>query len=442
MAFEFIKEVVLVPFIANVTKGLEKKPVLLIHFLIALTCALLVLYAVRSLLTCCGLYQQIPPLGMGPALSALIFLLVLAVSLFKYLLYLYKEDANKIIDSIIDFIGGSFEKAIEVVVSVNVFTFTRSVVKEPLIDSVTHIVISTACAYYAIWIISIYAIDMVLYALSGYSALVLMTQNPWIVPILLLIAFALSQFVIPWKEEGEVQHSDTNSPQYFKELIRKFLSLEMPIFDPSEKSNISHLLVGPLLNALAFPLFEEVERPIVDYFHMPYAITKGGSNVVKKLLGDVLEDMLKENTIYGYRLIPLNKENCGQIPITKIPDLGSSCWYTVCKRQDQHDTARPDVQREGSCPARYRRVGYAMIVVYTDFEKLQTENHVKECLEKAEKSLERHDKTCKNIVSEIRKRYSASHDVLHILLIGQAEILGFKMQLIYPPRNSSSQRDP
>ena len=441
-------------FLANAIEGLRKKPSLVIHFLLSLSIGSFIIWLGRAIPALQPIYMAVSNwFAVGSnrwALLAIIAIILFILHIF--LIEIDKENAHKDIYLIFGNIVNNITKFIDVMTTREIYSFLRDALGDR-IGSANRLLLLMVINYYAMWIITLYAIDVALYAFVGRSFLSYFAQSIFRVALIFVLAVGLSLAIKPWgSAEEELQKGDDLNLQYFRGIMDRFFSFEMLASGGLKRALrfASRLLV----NIIALPRFGDLERPVVDQLQIVYSKTPGSDNKVKKLPGDVLENMLSENPVYDYKLVPLNEDRCKSIPTINVPHLSNACWYVVCKKAGDEQGKRSAAQlrglgirrrvddkqgerskagaQEGGCGSGWRPVGYAMILVFRDREKLQ-EDKVIECLERAERCVMRGDNSCGGVISELRRKYSQSRDVLYVLLLGTIDVVGFKMHLIYPP---------
>ncbi len=399
--------------------GLKKKPVLIVHLLISFSIGTLVLWCgklfMNSLLGCLFCFLNFNLL--------LILVLVITSILIGFYINFWHNLYEYIHDSIprmLDEALSDYTNFIESIMDKTIYHFIREQMKNISIRGILVLVLS----YYFAWITGLYSIDLILYIASNhqYTLFGYMLENIYLSPAMLLASLVIAQFIRPWsKGEEEKGSSSTGSGmaniQYLEGFLERFTSFRgLGGAWRFSKTTWGRILISFVENLLALPTLMDFGRLFVtDVFQVPYLKSEGSQNTPKDMPADIIERMIRKDTIEDYRLEPF-REECEKPLKTKVPLLRKACWYKVYRRKDN----------------RWVRIGYAMLLVIAKQtgEKKLVKEQFDECMKFLGKQLNRSNKPyCYNIVEELAKMYLEEKDTAIILLLGSEELLGLRLLL-------------
>jgi len=404
--------------LASAVGGLRKKPVLIVHLLVSISLGTLVLW--------CGKLFISTVLGCPLCTPNFYLLLIIALVVTSILLGFYinfwhnlREYIRENVPTMLDEALSDYTNFIESIMDKTIYHFIREQMKDISIERILVLVLS----YYFAWITSLYSIDLTLYIASNhrYTLFGYMLENIYLSPAMFLASLVIAQFVRPWSKGGEEKGSSSTgggmvNVQYLESFLERFTSFEgLGKAWRYSKTTWGRILINFVENLLALPTLMDFGRLfVIDVFQTPYLKTKGPQNTPKDLPADVIEKMLKKDTIENYRLEPFRRD-CEKPPKTEVPLLRKACWYKVYRKKDN----------------KWTRIGYAMLLVITkqSEERKFVKEHFDECIRILRERLRGNKQYCYDLVRELGRMYLEEKDTLLVLILGNEELLGLRLLL-------------
>lgn len=191
--------------VANAIEGLKKKPVLVVHLLVAVALASFILWCdklfVNSVLGCslCALNFNI---------LIILALIAMSLSLGFYVNFWHnlRETIRNSVPSTLDEALNDYTKFIQSIMDKTIYHFIREYIRNISIRGIAALISS----YYLTWITGLYSIDLILYTVSKhrYTMFGYMLENAHLIPAMFLAGLVLAQFIRPWHESKE-EHGGT-----------------------------------------------------------------------------------------------------------------------------------------------------------------------------------------------------------------------------------------
>jgi len=404
--------------LASAIGGLKKKPVLIVHLMVSIAFGTLFLllgkFFVSNVL---GYHSYNPNYNLLPIL-ALITMSIL-VGYYVNFWHNFQEHIREEIPFMLDDALSNYMNFIESIMDKTLYDLIREQIKGISFNKVAMFVLS----YYFAWISGLYSTDLMLYIISNhrYTLFGYMLENAYLGFIVFLIGFVLAQFIRPWlKSEEEEKRQPSGEAianiEYLEGFLERFISFK----GLGKAWRYSRTIWGRILinfaeNLFALPTLTRSGKLFVfDVFQTPYLKSTGSMNAVKDLPGDVIERMLRKDTVENYRLEPF-KNNCNKPPKVEVPLLRRACWYKVYRKKNNE----------------WVRIGYAMLLVVAgqSEEKKLVKEHFDECMKTLRARLRGDKQYCYDVIRELGKMYLEEKDFAIVLLLGNEELLGLRLLL-------------
>jgi len=269
---------------------------------------------------------------------------------------------------------------IESMMDKTIYDFIRKQIKDVFTGMIVLVL-----SYYLAWITGLYSIDLMIYIISNhrYTLFGYMLENTYLCIVMFLVSLILAQFIRPWAKSEEKETSQPPNKamvnlQYLQGFLERFISFRgLGRAWQYSKTTWGRILINFIENLVALPVLISSEKLFIfDIFQTPYLKNKEFQNehktksnkksvnvsqtMVKDYPADVLEIILREDTIENYRLEPF-REDCKKPQRVEEPLLRKACWYKVYRKKN-----------------RWMRIGYAMILVVV--RRKFPKNDVRECM--------------------------------------------------------------
>lgn len=410
--------------LGNVIDRLEKKPVLVIHFLVYLSLA--------SFLYC--LLRTVIHIEATTRLTLSTLVLAASSSIYASWWNRLIEKAQEMAIQVFDKIISNMEQFIEIIINKHIYDFIELEKVNKL--SSLKLILPHYLSYCLMWMGGIYAVDALVYILSGISVLQHMCQY-YHIP--LLLAFTLSQFVEPWQDNKPTEDK-AESGQYLQEVLSRFFSFEGLIARLKSRASTAHRLAKftDVLPPLMRFFVNLLRTPAVPGAGAPYHVDWFSVQIPRQLRQEDKTSPLPLS-IGGYYLEPLgNKTRCNSIPQIRAASLRGFCWYKVYRKEGEIKEMKEELKKgekkeekeEEKKEEEKELIGFAMMAAVSA-EKPSLISRLERCLK---------DKQISNVIRAFSCLYGLimgavnrgeveDHYTLIVLVVGTEKILGFKYQL-------------
>ena len=386
-------------------ENVKKKPVLFLHFLVALFLSSFPVFFSSFILLLIRYFEKITHIT-----SALIFLNILEaiipipvpmftfftmVFLINWVLWRYIDNAIDktplvIPEKLLKELQSSFYKF------ANKTIYDYFTLKE--MKQLTSLFIIVVISYYGLWIIGLYITDtlcLILFKISYYSYIL---QNPAYAIIPFLSSIIVAPFVNLWPETRIQKEPKTAN---IRRLIERFITLRPPRIERKHstfKEVIWEIFFNYILKiSTPIPIIK-IQKIVFDVIQLRYS-----QNTKQKI-----EEMIQLSGTYSLK--PLNKNKCRSLKETAEPTLSDLCWYEV----------HVDGQQKG----------YALIMAIASEKSIANKESITKCLNKVRKNIERECQDIGDIIlKDLEKLYFIKEGIILIFLVGKEELLGLRYYL-------------